>query len=381
MTAITSLEAGGISTGMSCIAMGMPRATVYRRRQPAARAAVAQRKRSSARALGDEERTEILRVLNSPEFADQPPAEIHAQLLDQGIRLCSVRTMYRLLSESGETRERRDVVRHPKAHPPVAFATAPNEVWAWDITKLKSSVKWVYYHLYLILDIFSRYVVGWLVAEREDAKLAKRFIAEACDRHGVSAGTLVLHSDRGSSMTSKEVSQLLADLGVSKSLSRPNVSDDNAFAEAHFKTLKYQPEFPDTFLSLDDARLFVGRFISWYNTRHAHSGIRFLTPEVVHSGRAEQILQKRQAVLDEAFRCHPERYPNGRPALRPLPDRVYLARPSSSTPESGALVAPVRPSPTPNGGPSAQPESRPSPSPPPTTSPRLDAGEHSATLQ
>ena len=234
--------------------------------------------------LSPEERQKVLDLLHTDRFVDQSPREVYATLLDEGTYLCSVRSMYRVLDEQGEVRERRDQLRHPVYQPPELLATGPNQVWSWDITKLKGPVKWTYYYLYVLLDIFSRYVVGWMVAHREQASLARKLIEETCEKQTIEPGQLLVHSDRGPSMSSKPVALLLADLGVTKSHSRPHVSNDNPYSESQFKTLKYRPEFPERFGSMEDARGFCQTFFPWYNTEHHHSGIGFLTPEQVHYG-------------------------------------------------------------------------------------------------
>lgn len=279
------------------------------------------------RSLSDAEKDEVLEHLRSERFVDKSPASVFAELLDEGRYLCSIRTMYRILAANGEVRERRDQRRHPSYVEPQLEATGPNQVWSWDITKLKGPAKWTYFHLYVILDIFSRHVVGWLVAKQESTLLANRLISETCERQEIAPSELVLHADRGTSMTSKGVAQLLADLGVTKSHSRPRVSNDNPFSEAQFKTLKYRPSFPGSFESLTEARDFLGSFFRWYNEDHYHSGIALLTPSSVHHGRAAEVLEQRQAVLDAAYAAHPERYVAGAPQVTPLPRVVRIGKP------------------------------------------------------
>jgi transposase InsO family protein len=205
-----------------------------------------------------------------------PPGAVFATLLDEGVYHCSLRTMYRILDEAGETRERRDQLTHPAYQKPELLATGPNQLWSWDITKLKGHAKWTYFYLYVILDVFSRYVVGWMVAPRETAELAKRLIADTCDKQNILPDQLTIHADRGSSMTSKPVAFLLADLSVTKSHSRPYVSDDNPYSESHFRTLKYRPDFPERFGCIQDSRAFCQEFFTWYNEEHRHSGIELL---------------------------------------------------------------------------------------------------------
>ena len=253
--------------------------------------------RGHPRALSDEERQGVVAVLNEERFCDQAPAEVYATLLDEGAYLCSERTMYRILAEQQEVRERRDQLRHPSYAAPELIATRPNEIWSWDITKLLGPSKWTYYYLYVILGIFSRYVVGWMLAYRETAVLATRLIDQSVKRQGVEPGELTLHADRGSAMTSKAVAWLLAELGVTKTHSRPHVSNDNPYSESQFKTMKYRPEFPDRFGCFEDGRSFCGEFFHWYNDEHLHSGLGYLTPHEVHVGLAEQRRQSRELVL------------------------------------------------------------------------------------
>ena len=235
--------------------------------------------------------------------------------------------MYRILAEAGEVRERRNQARHPKYKAPELLATAPNQVWSWDITKLRGPVKWSYYHLYVILDIFSRFVVGWMIAYRESAALAKRLIAETCEKENIQPGQLTVHSDRGSTMKTKTVAFLLADLGVTKSHSRPYVSDDNPYSESQFKTLKYRPDFPARFGSIQDARSFCWGFFPWYNQDHRHSGIALMSPAMVHYGKAEQVSSQRQVVLASAYDDHPERFVRGLPTPPSLPEAAWINKP------------------------------------------------------
>jgi putative transposase len=274
----------------------------------------------------------------SDRFMDQAPHEVYATLLDDGQYLCSVRTMYRILEAEGELRERSDQSRHPAYQKPELLAGAPNEVWSWDITKLLGPVKWSYYYLYVILDIFSRYVVGWMVAEGESAELAERLIAETCDKQQIQPGSLTLHADRGSSMKSKPVAGLMADLGVTKTHSRPHVSNDNPFSEAQFKTLKYRPEFPERFGSLPDARSFCREFFSWYNCEHHHTGIGLLTPKMVHYGVAPKVIAARDRVLRAAYEAHPERFVRGIPKAPRLPAAVWINPPAKTETEQEATL-------------------------------------------
>ena len=328
---IETVRAVGPALGITplCAALGLPTATYYRRRKP--RPAPAPRP-CPPRALGPAERTAVLAVLHAPRCVDQAPAQIYAQLLDEQRFLCSERTMYRILAATQEVRERRDQLRHPPYTAPELLATAPNQLWSWDITQLLGPAKWTYFYLYVILDVFSRYVVGWMVAHRESAVLAAKLIRDTCTRQGIQPGTLTLHADRGSSMTSKPVAFLLADLGVTKTHSRPHVSDDNPFSEAQFKTLKYRPDFPDRFGSIMDARGFCQLFFPWYNTEHHHSGLGLLTPEDVHRGRAATCIAARAAVLATAYAAHPERFVRGLPHPAAAPTAVWINAPKSPPP-------------------------------------------------
>jgi putative transposase len=270
----------------------------------------------------------VLDQLHSERFWDKAPVEVYATLLDEGIYLCSVRTMHRILAENSELKERRNQLRHPQYKKPELLATGPNQVWSWDITKLLGPVKWTYFHLYVILDIFSRYVVGWMVAGRETSELARRLIADTCQKQAIVAGRLTIHADRGTSMTSKPVALLMADLGVTKTHSRPHVSDDNPYSESQFKTLKYRPEFPDRFGSIADARAFCQRFFPWYNHDHHHSGIALLTPETLHYGMAGEVIRQRQQVLNSAYARNPERFVRACPKPLPQPIAVWINPPT-----------------------------------------------------
>ena len=315
----------GISA--ACRGLGVARATFARWQAPALQTCAPRRK--SPRALSPGECDTVLSVLHSDRFVDRAPAEIVATLLDEGTWLCSVRTMYRILKEHGEVRERRDQLRHPSYAAPELLATGPNQVWSWDITKLRGPVKWTYFHLYAILDIFSRHTVGWMVAPRESTALAKKLIGETCARQEIAPGELTIHADRGSSMKSKPLALFLADLGVTKSHSRPHVSDDNPYSESQFKTLKYRPTYPDRFGSIEDARAWCRAFFSWYNTEHRHSGIGMLTPEDVHYGRAPEVLAARAVVLKAAYAAHPERFVLRAPGPGPLPTAVWINPPAA----------------------------------------------------
>ena len=281
----------------------------------------------SARALSPIERQQVVTTLSNPEHADLAVREVYASCLDQGRYLCSIRTMYRILAANGAARERRDQLRHPSYKKPELLATRPNQVWSWDITKLRGPVKWSYFYLYVLLDIFSRYVVGWMVATRESAALAKRLVREACEREGIEQNQLTLHADRGAAMIAKSLALLLTDLGITQSHSRPHVSDDNPYSEAQFKTLKYQPTFPDAFGSIQDSRAFCGPFFDWYNKRHHHSGIALLTPEDVHRGRVAEVLDGRDRVLAAAYAAHPERFVRRPPAAQRPPAAAWINPP------------------------------------------------------
>jgi len=319
-----------VGTAAACRAMSVTRATVYRRRRPKEPTDETRPKRRQPRALDHHERQAVLDALHSPRFVDKSPATVWAALLDEGTYHCSIRTMYRILRDHDEVRERRNQLRHPSYKKPELLATGPNQVWSWDITKLLGPAKWTYYYLYMILDIYSRYAVGWMLASREDADLARRLIRDSIERHRVNPDELTLHSDRGPSMKSHTVAQLLGSLGVTKSHSRPHVSNDNPFSESQFKTLKYRPEFPDRFGSQEDARGFCGRFVRWYNHEHYHSGIGLLTPAMVHYGRAGEILAARQKTLDVAFAVHRERFVRKRPAPLALPEAVWINPPKDN---------------------------------------------------
>jgi putative transposase len=314
-----------MGTAPACEALGVSRASVYRQRHPARPPAT---RPAPPRALAPGERQVVLDTLHAERFMDQAPAQVHATLLDEGIYLCSPRTMYRILDGAQEIKERRDQVCRPQYEKPELSATQPNELWSWDITKLLGPAKWTYFYLYVILDIFSRYVVGWMVAPHESAALAERLISDTCAKQQIDPGQLTLHANRGSSMTSKPVALLLADLGVVKTHGRPHVSNDNPFSEAQFKTLKYCPSFPERFGALEDARTFGQVFFSWYNSEHHHSGLGFLTPAVVHYGLAPGVRAHRQRVLTAAYAVHPERFVNGMPQPAELPKAVWINPPA-----------------------------------------------------
>jgi len=321
-------------TAAACRVLGVARPSYYRALRPAPPARCVPRP-APPRSLDRVERQAVLAILHSERFCDAAPAEVYATLLDEGTYLCSVRTMYRILASEGETRERRSQLVHPAYYKPQLLAEAPNELWSWDITKLLGPAKWTYFYLYVILDVFSRYVVGWMVAHRESAELAQRFIAETAAKQQIVPGKLTLHADRGSSMTSKPVAFLLADLGITKTHSRPHVSNDNPYSESQFKTLKYRPGFPDRFLSMEEARSFCCAFFPWYNTEHHHSGIGYCTPEAVHTGQAPALHQMRSETLAVAYALHPERFVQRAPMPPKLPTAAWINPPqTTATPES-----------------------------------------------
>ncbi len=322
-----AVQALGPAVGLAplCRALGVCRASVYRwrareKKPPVARCA-------PPRALTLDERQGVLDALHRERFVDQPHHQVYATLLDEGVYICSVRTMYRVLASQDEVRERRAQARHPVYARPELVTTRPNELWSWDITKLLGPVKGTYFYLYVLLDVFSRYAVGWMVARQEAAALAKRLIEETCRKQAVLPEQLTLHADRGASMKSKPVALLLSDLGVTQTHSRPRVSNDNPYSESQFKTPKYRPEFPGRFGCLEDARAFCVEFFRWYNTEHHHSGIGWLTPEAVHYGHAPEVIQARQKVLDRAHQRYPERFVRKAPTAPALPEAVWINRP------------------------------------------------------
>ena len=319
----------------ACDVLGVARASFYRQRPLLGPAlsiplSVPAVRPTPARALSSDERESVRAVLNSERFQDCAPATIHAALLDEGQYLCSARTMYRVLEEDGATRERRDQLTHPAYHKPELLATAPNQLWSWDITKLRGPAKWTYFYLYVILDVFSRYVVGWMVAPREGAEFAKKLIEETCEKQKIQPHQLGLHADRGSAMRSKPVALLLADLSVTKTHSRPYTSNDNPYSESQFRTMKYRPEFPDRFGCIQDSRAFCQTFFPWYNDQHRHSGIGMMTPAMVHYGLAAAVRENRQRALDVAYADHPERFVRRPPTPPNLPKEVWINKPPTS---------------------------------------------------
>jgi putative transposase len=315
----------------ACQALGIPRSRLYRQRAAQNETKESPAKKPHPRALSQKEKDEVRQKLNSERFQDQAPREVYATLLDEGEYHCHWRTMYRILAENKEVRERPNQLRRPKYHKPELLATAPNQVWSWDITKLLGPVKWTYYYLYVILDIYSRCVVGWMLALRESADLAGELVRQSCEKQGIAPNQLILHADRGAPMVAKTMALLLADLGVTKSHSRPYTSDDNPFSEAQFRTLKYRPDYPARFGSLIEARLWAREFFSWYNNRHHHSALALLTPAAVHYGQAAQILQQRDNTLQLAYAKHPERFVKGTPSPAQLPAAVWINPPKDTS--------------------------------------------------
>ena len=325
---------GALDVQCACTAIGFPRATWYRAQAQLAlktsgSGEQTRPRKTSVRALTSAERGSVLDLLHSPRFCDQAVPQVFATVLDEGSYLCSQRTMYRILESCGEVRERRNQLHRPNYAKPELLATGPNQVWSWDITKLKGPRKWTYFHLYVILDIFSRKVVGWMIAHRESSALAQKLIAETIARECVAPGQLTIHADRGSSMTSNDVALLLSDLGVTKTHSRPHVSNDNPYSESNFKTLKYRPDFPERFGSIEDARCFCQRFFDWYNNEHRHSGIGMMTPASVHHGRAAHVCQQRASVLEAAWKRNPERFTR-QPRPPAVPTAAWINPPATT---------------------------------------------------
>lgn len=321
-----------VGVSRACEALAVPRSSFYRQRRGVQPARLSRPRPAHPRALSLEEQEAVSAQLNAERFVDCAPRTVYATLLDEGIYLCHWRTMYRLLAREHSTRERRAIRRHPIYARPELLATAPRQVWSWDITKLRGPHPGVWYSLYVVIDIFSRAVVGWLIAEREDALLAEQLIADACEREAIMPTQLTLHADRGAPMTSKTITELLLDLGVAKSHSRPTVSNDNPYSEAQFKTMKYGSSYPDRFEDLAAATNWVAHFIEWYNTEHRHSGIGLLPPLVVHTGQALAATTARQHVLDTAASAHPERFVAGQPRPPSVPDAAWINPPLTSAP-------------------------------------------------
>jgi len=312
----------------ACAALAVSRASYYRAKKP--KPAPKPRPRP-ARALSDEERTRVLAVLDSEPYMDMAPAQVYAKLLEDGEYLCSPRTMYRILTEHDQVRERRAHRRHPEYTKPQLVATAPNQVWSWDTTKLPGPTKGTYYTLYIVLDIFSRYIVGWQVAARESAKVAQELIVACCREQRVTPGQLTVHADRGSPMVAKSTAQLYVDLGIAKSHSRPHTSNDNPYSESNLRTMKYRPEMPERLGSLEHARQVMRALVDWYNDEHYHVGLALLHPADVHYGRAADIVTARQRVLDAAHAAHPERFVRGRPIQKAPPPAAWINPPATES--------------------------------------------------
>ena len=329
MVALIEEAAPSTGTKAACDAIGLSLPTFYRNRQPR-QMAFRLRKGGSTQELTTGERNEVLAWLASDRFLDRSVRQVHATLWDEGQYLCSVSTLYRILRQNGPIKDRRNQARHPKRERPVLVARGPNQIYTWDITKLRSLVKGKWYSLYVVVDIFSRCIVGWTTAEKECQQIAADLLEETCLRQGISRDTLTIHADNGGPMISKTVAQLLLELGVARSHSRPHVSNDNPFSEAHFKTVKYAPEFPGIFGCLAEVRDFFRKFADYYNKEHRHSGIAYLTPEMVHLGRADEVLKKRQVILDAQFAAHPARFGNRPPKVMALPQEVCINRIASA---------------------------------------------------
>ena len=323
---------------LACLTLSLARATFYRWRARENSPQMPRERKPSVRALSPAERQNVLDTLNSERFVDLAPSQVYASLLEEGQYLCSIRTMYRILEENKMVRERRNQRRHPKYKKPELLATGPNQLWSWDITKLKGPAKWTYYYLYVLLDVFSRYVVGWMVAPRESAELGQQLITESIAKQGVCPTSLTIHSDRGSPMTAKSTALLMAELGVTKSHSRPYVSNDNPFSESHFKTFKYRPGFPDRFGSMPDSRVLCQAFFPWYNHEHRHSSLALFTPADVHYGRVEEKAWLRQEALDAAYARHPERFVRKPPSVSRPPDEVWINPPNGLSSQPQVLV-------------------------------------------
>jgi len=342
---MTLLEEASLSYGIktACQALTVPRSWYYRQKAVGSLAQEEPELRPTPKhALSEAEKARMRTVLNSERFVDQSPREVYATLLDEGVYLCHWRTMYRILSEHDEVRERRNQRQHPQSNKPQLVACGPNELWSWDITLLAGPARRLFYYLYVILDVFSRLVVGWLVDEGESSELAEMIIAAACNKQNIRRDQLTLHADRGSTMRAKTVAQLLADLGVTKTHARPYTPNDNPYSEAQFKTMKYRPNYPDRFDSLDHARNWARAFFTWYNQKHHHTGLGLMTPAVVHYGQTDEVRAQRQHVLDEAYAAHPERFVKGRPIAPKAPDQVWINPPQPAT-VSGASPTEVRP--------------------------------------
>lgn len=326
MIETTEAVAKNMGVSAACKMLGVPRSSLYRSRQPKA---VPKARPRSNRALTVADKTEVRQVLNSDRFVDLAPRQVYATLLDDEIYLCHWRTMYRILDEHQESQERRNQLKHPPTAIPRLEATGPRQLWSWDITKLPGPAKGTYHYLYVILDVYSRFVVGWLLAEQESAELAETLITETCLRQNILPEKLALHSDRGAAMRSKTVAQLLVDLHIAQSFSRPYTPNDNPYSEAQFKTLKYRPNFPERFDTQLQARLWSQGFFNWYNYHHYHSALGLLTPAVVHFDQVKAVQSQRQKTLDMAFNNHPERFVKGKPTVPKLPKSVWINPPKT----------------------------------------------------
>lgn len=331
--------AATVGVAAACRALDLPRSSYYQAQRPSKPADPARRAARPSQALSPTEEQAIRELLSSERFIDQAPRTVYATLLDEGQYVCSWRTMYRILKRDTASRERRAQRRRPQYAAPELLATAPRQVWSWDITKLRGPTPGVWYNLYVVLDIFSRKIVGWLLDRREEAALAEALIAESCHREGIQANQLTLHADRGAPMTSKTLAELLVDLGVAQSHSRPSISDDNPYSEAQFKTMKYGPSYPERFANLEAARAWMRWFVDWYNQEHKHSGIALLSPDVVHSGQAPAVIAARQTTLDAAYERHPERFAHGRPQVPQLASEVGINLPRMSATEPTTATA------------------------------------------
>ena len=327
MMAVTELLAERVGVSRACDTLDVPRSTLYRARQPRPEP---KPRPTPSHALTASERSEVREVLNSDRFMDQSPRQVYAALLDEGRYLASVSTMYRVLRVHDEVRERRAVRRHPVYQKPELLATGPNQVWSWDITVMRGPVKWAHFALYTVLDIFSRYAVGWMIAETQTSELARQLVDESVRKQGIPPGQLTLHSDNGTPMKGKPLVGLLDDLGIDRSHSRPHTSDDNPFSEAQFKTMKYRPDYPKRFSDIDAARQWARRFFDWYNHEHYHSGLNLLTPASVHYGEAESIQQRRQATMTLAYAANPRRFAAGPPQVKGTPEAVWINPPAET---------------------------------------------------
>jgi len=327
MNAAAENLAAQVGVSRACAALAVPRSTLYRARQPRPEP---KPRPTPSHALTDAERAEVRNVLNSERFMDLAPRQVYAALLDEGRYLASVSTMYRVLRDHDEVRERRAVRRHPTYKKPELLATGPNQVWSWDITVMRGPRKWEHFALYTVLDIFSRYVVGWMIAETQTSELARQLIAASAKKQAIVPGQLTLHSDNGTPMKGRPLTALLDDLGIDRSHSRPHTSDDNPFSEAQFKTLKYRPDYPDRFPDIEAARAWARTFVAWYNYHHYHSGLNLLTPASVHYGAAEAIREQRQATMTAAYAAHPGRFAAGLPLVRGAPAAVWINPPAKT---------------------------------------------------